>query len=32
VLDSYLDREEKNQYRHGNLGIYSITVVGHKPL
>jgi arsenite methyltransferase len=32
VLDSYLDREEKHQYRHSNLGIYSITVVGHKPL
>jgi arsenite methyltransferase len=32
VLDSYLDREEKDQYRHSTLGIYSITVVSQKPL
>jgi arsenite methyltransferase len=32
VLDSYLDREEKDQYRHSIPGIYSITVVGQKPL
>jgi arsenite methyltransferase len=32
VLDSYLDREEKDQYHHSNPGIYSITVVGQRPL
>ncbi len=31
ILDKYLNTEEKNQFKNGEIGIYSITVFGEKP-